>query len=125
MKKNIKRALPWIMVAAAYLLTITFFALYGSHNMSGDDASEILHAALVNRDGGWVHTENWIYSTELRVVSPTILYQLGLKLMPTWHAARVFAQAVSLALILASFLFMARELGMKKAAPCHSACAVR
>ena len=117
MKRKFMRALPWIMVAAAYLLTIAFFALYGSHNMSGDDGSEILHAALVNRDGGWVHTENWVYSTELRVISPTILYQIGLKLMPTWHLARVFAQAVSLALVLASFLYMAHELGMKKAAP--------
>ena len=116
-KQRIVKALPWLMVAGAYLLTIVFFALYGSHNMSGDDASEILHAALVNRDGGWVHTENWIYSTELRVVSPTILYQIGLKLMPTWHAARVFAQAVSLLLVLASFLYLAHELRMKKAAP--------
>ncbi len=117
MKKRILRALPWIMVAAAYVLTIGFFAYCGSHNMSGDDGSEILHAALVNRDGGWIHTENWVYSTELRVISPTPLYQIGLKLMPTWHAARVFAQAVSLALVLVSFLYMAHELGMKKAAP--------
>ena len=117
MKKKWTRALPWIMVAAAYLLTIAFFALFGSHNMGGDDGSEILHAALVNRDGGWVHTENWIYSTELRVISPTVLYQIGLKLMPTWHLARVFAQAASLALVLACFLFMAKQLGMKKATP--------
>lgn len=116
-RQRIVKALPWLMVAAAYLLTIAFFALYGSHNMSGDDASEILHAALVNRDGQWVHTESWVYSTELRVISPTVLYQIGLKIMPTWHAARVFAQAVSLALVLFTFLYMARELGMKKATP--------
>lgn len=116
-KQRLVKALPWLMVAAAYLLTITFFALYGSHNMGGDDASEILHAALANRDGTWVHTENWVYSTELRVISPTILYQIGLKIMPTWHGARVFAQAACLALILASFLYMAHELGMKKATP--------
>ena len=116
MKKKLCRVLPWL-VAAAYLLTITFFALYGSHNLNGDDASEMLLAALANRDGNWILTENWIYSTELRIIGPTLLYQIGLKLMPTWHAARVFAQAVCLALILASFLYMAHELGMKKAAP--------
>jgi len=117
MKKKLLRALPWMMVAAAYLLTVTFFALYGSHNMSGDDGSEIVHAALLNQEGKWVQTESWLYSTELRVVSPTPLYQVGLKLFSSWHAARVFAQAAGLALVLACFLYMAHELGMKKAAP--------
>ena len=62
MKKKLCRALPWLMVVAAYLLTITFFALYGSHNLNADDSSEMVLANLLNEEGKWILTESWLYS---------------------------------------------------------------
>lgn len=108
--------------AAAYLalilacaFSLAWFARYGMHNQNADLSSEMVYADLLNEEGRLL-TDSWYYSTELRSVSPTPLYQLGLLLFPeSWHAARTFAVAAMTALTLASFLFMARGVGMGRA----------
>jgi len=105
------------MLIAVYVLMVGIFAVYSSHNLNADDSSEMVLAAQMNEEGS-LHTKNWLYSTELRVVSPVQLYQLGLKLFPeNWSAARAFAQAVSLLGIAMSVLYFARALGLGNRAP--------
>ena len=119
MKKReaLGRALPWFALAAAYALSVAFIARCGMHNLNADDASEMVLASLLNREGALL-SRSWMYSTELRVISPVPLYQLGLLLFPgSWHAARTCAIAVVMLLIAAAFLFMARRLGLRRAAP--------
>ena len=52
----------------------------GGHR-AGEVASEMVLSDLLNREGRLV-TDSWYYSSELRVVSPVPLYQLGLALFP-------------------------------------------
>ncbi|HIU15099.1 MAG TPA: hypothetical protein IAC49_01495 [Candidatus Ventricola intestinavium] len=108
------RALPWLLLAAAYAASVGFFACYGMHNLDADMSSEMIYADLLNREGRLL-TDSWYYSSELRTVSPVPLYQLGLLLFDSWHAARVFGTALMLAGILASFLFFARRAKMGEA----------
>lgn len=84
------------------------------HNLDADMSSEMIYADLLNREGRLL-TDSWYYSSELRTVSPVPLYQLGLLLFDSWHAARVFGTALMLAGILASFLFFARRAKMGEA----------
>ena len=109
--KTMMRLLPWLLLAAAFALSVGYYALYGAHNLNADDSSEMVLAAQLNEEGTFL-SENWLYSTELRVVSPVPLYQLGLRLFDSWHAARTFAIAVVLLCIIASSLFMMRQLGL-------------
>lgn len=108
------RLLPYLALAAACAFSLLWFARYGSHNQNADLSAEMILADLLNEEGRLL-TDSWTYSTELRVVSPTPFYQLGLALFPSWHAARTFAVAAMLALTLAAFLFLARGLGMGEA----------
>ena len=39
MKKKWLKALPWIVLAAAYLFSVAFWGLYGSHNLISDDSA--------------------------------------------------------------------------------------
>lgn len=114
--KTMMRLLPWLLLAAAFALSMGYYALYGAHNLNADDSSEMVLAAQLNEEGAFL-SENWLYSTELRVVSPVPLYQLGLRLFDSWHAARTFAIAVVLLCIIASSLFMMRQLGLWQSAP--------
>lgn len=116
MKKNLRRALPWAVLALCYLFTVGVFALYGAHNIDSDMSGEMVLAQLLNEEGGFL-SENWLYSTELRVVSPVPVYQLGLRLFPgSWHAARTFSIAVLLALTAAAFIYMGRGAGLRDSA---------
>lgn len=109
----IQRGLPYLVLIAAYLMSVGLFALYGEHNLDSDMSSEMVLAEVLNEEGA-LFSEEWYYSTELRVVSPVPLYQLGLKLFDSWHGARTFAIAVMQLGVVLSFLFMARAAGMKE-----------
>lgn len=78
-------------------------------------ASEMILADILNQEGTLFSAE-WYYSTELRVVSPLVLYQIGLRLFDSWHWARTFAIAVMHLGVILSFLYMARAAGMKESA---------
>lgn len=108
-----RRVLPYMVLIAAYLMSVGLFALYGQHNLDSDMSSEMVLAQVLNEEGS-LFSEEWHYSTELRVVSPVPLYQLGLKLFDSWHGARTFAIAVLQLGVILSFLFMARAAGMKE-----------
>lgn len=111
MKEKIYRIIPWMVLAVAMLFTVGMYALYGAHNLDSDISSEMVLADLLNEEGKLI-TENWQYSTELRVVSPVPVYQLGLRLFPDdWHAARTFSVAVLMAGVAASLIYMARGAG--------------
>lgn len=115
-RRSAARALPWLLLAAAMALSVAFYARCGAHNLTADDSSEMVFAAQLNEEGGFL-TDNWLYSTELRVVGPTPVFRLGLRLFEPWHAARTFAVAVVLLLVIAACLFMMRQLGLWQAAP--------
>lgn len=116
MPEKMRRIAPWLVLAAVYAVMVCCFALYGAHNLNADDSSEMVLAAHLNEQGKFL-SEDWLYSTELRVISPVPLYQLGLRLFDSWHAARTFAQAVVLLGIAASALFLAYEAGVGWHAP--------
>lgn len=114
--KTMACMLPWLLLTAAFALSVGYYALYGAHNLNADDSSEMVLAAQLNREGVFL-SKNWLYSTELRVISPVPLYQFGLRLFDSWHAARTFAVAVVLLCVIASSLFMMRQLGLWQSAP--------
>ena len=109
--KNRGRLLPAALLILAFATSVAAYARLGRHYPDADLASEMVLSDLLNREGRLV-TDSWYYSSELRVVSPVPLYQLGLALFSSWHAARVFAVSVMLALTLACFLYMARSCGL-------------
>ncbi|MBP3657126.1 MAG: hypothetical protein J6K32_10580 [Clostridia bacterium] len=112
MKKSFRAALPYLALAAALLMAILPTALWGMHNLDADQSSELVLAALLNSEGRLV-TDSWYYSTELRVVSPVPLYQLGLLLGGgSWHAARVIGLALSFLLAAGAAIYMARGAGL-------------
>lgn len=117
MKRKMLKALPWAIMAAAYLFSVAFWGMYGSHNLNSDDSAEMILAAQLNEEGGFL-SENWYYSTELRLCSPVPLYQLGLKVFPNdWHAARTLASSIVILGVLLSLLYALRGLGLRKSAP--------
>lgn len=114
LKNDFMKILPWLVLAAAYCCTLFFYAKNGMHNLDADISSEMVLADLLNEEGGLL-SANWYYSTELRVVSPVPVYQLGLLLFDSWHVARTFALALLLAGVVASLLYALRGAGVKEA----------
>ena len=112
-----KRLLPWLWLAAAYLAAVAFCAVYGRACLDSDMASEMVLADLLNQEGGLI-SRNWYYSSEIRVVYQQLAFRVGLLLFPeNWPAARVFGQAIMLALMAAGYLYFSYGAGAKRSAP--------
>lgn len=120
-REKFYRILPYVVLLGAYIFSVAIYARLGAHNLDADRSSEMILANLLNEEGRLL-SENWYYSTELRVVSPVPVYQLGLMLFDSWHYARTFAIAVLLAGVAASFLYLMRSVGIGDAAVYCVAC---
>jgi len=111
-KEKAVRFLPWLVLFAALAYTIGIYALYGECGLDSDVSSEMVLAELLNEEGRLI-SPNWYYSTELRVVSPVPLYQLGLKVFPgNWHAAHTFGLAAALVMAALSVAYMGTGAGL-------------
>ena len=104
MKKRLPAALALL---CCFLFTVSVFAVIGRHFTDADMASEFVYADLLNREGS-LHTQNWTYSSELRIVAPTPVYRAALALFPSWHTARTFSCVLLLLLFLFSAVWMLR-----------------
>ena len=104
-----KHLLPALALLCCFVFTVSVFAVIGRHFTDADMASEFVYADLLNREGS-LHTRNWTYSSELRIVAPTPVYRLMLSVFPDWHMARTASNALLLSLVLLCFFYMARPL---------------
>ncbi|MDD7174069.1 MAG: hypothetical protein PUH70_03190 [Clostridiales bacterium] len=110
--RSLEYALAVAVLVLSFAVSLGMFAAFGAHNLDADMSSEMLLARLQNEEGTLL-SRSWYYSTELRVVSPVPLFQLGLLLFPEdWQAARTVATGIMLAGIVASFLYFARKARM-------------
>ena len=111
-ERSLEYALAAAVLVLSFAVSLGMFAAFGAHNLDADMSSEMLLARLQNEEGTLL-SRSWYYSTELRVVSPVPLFQLGLLLFPQdWQAARTVATGIMLAGIVASFLYFARKARM-------------
>lgn len=70
-------------------------------------SSEMVLANILNQEGKiGFFTTSWWYSTEIETIFP-VFYRLGLFVFPhNWYAARVLGQAIMMALLVLSYLYV-------------------
>ena len=111
-KQKAKVILPWLWLAAAYLMDVWFVLVPGSHLLDSDMASEMILSDLLNQEGRFI-SRIWYYSTEIRVASVQWIYRFTLLLFPNnWHLARTLGMAIMLAMFAGLMLLFAKSIGL-------------
>ena len=88
MLKKTVQLLPWLWLAAGYILDMWYQLVPGHKMVDSDLASDMILANILNRDHSLLLTHNWCYSTEIKVVGLPMFYRIGLLLFPdNWTAA--------------------------------------
>lgn len=107
------RVFPWVWLVAAYGLTMLVLCLHGRAYLDSDMSSEMVLADLLNQEGGVMST-NWWYSTEIKVCSLQMFYQIGLRIFPhDWYAARMVGQGLLVLVLLLSYLYVGHGLKLR------------
>lgn len=112
--KRWTRALPALWLAACLALLLCYWRSWSTNTLDSDMASEQILAHQLAQEGG-ILSPNWYYSTELRVVNTQLVMAPLFRLFTSWHTVRVAGSAILLAILLAAYLFFARQMRLPRA----------
>ncbi len=113
------RLLYWLSIISLFAGTIFSLLLIYTKNsilQNSDVSADLLLGKLLSQNGG-VLSSDWFYSTELRVFQLQIVYKYMFRLFPNnWLMVMMSSTVVFIILIVVSFLFMCRMMGMGREA---------
>ena len=114
MKKETKKQL---LIGAALVLELLFLLLYLNGRidrlLDSDMSSEMILGQLLARNNG-ILSDQWYYSTELRVLNTQLIYALFFRLSSNWHFVRMASTLVLWCVLIASYGVLCRVMGCKK-----------
>ena len=112
MKDNYKFILS-VLLIAEILLIVYMTWQWGAQWLDSDDSAEMILAELLSREGG-ILSKNWYYSTELRVFNTQLVMAPLFCLFSDWHVVRTVGTGILLVILLSSYLFFCRSVGLGK-----------
>lgn len=111
-----KAFLPWIFLIAVFIFYIWFIHIHADKYLDADMSSEMVLSDHLAKIGG-ILTDDWYYSTELRVMNIQIIMSLVFRFTDNWLTVRIVSSAILMSLLLASFYLLCREMRIKRAFP--------
>lgn len=110
---KIFKYLPWILLVLSFVGFYTYIYLNFNPYIDSDMSSEMVLADLLNKNGDFLLSSNWFYSSEIRVFYLQIIYRLTLLLFPNnWYKARIVGNALWTIVLLLSYFFVTGRKGL-------------
>ena len=112
--RNFRRALQALPILL-FITVLVFSAFtawhYSGHILDSDASSELVLGKLL-ADQNKLITQDWIYSTELRVFAANLVYMPLFKLFDDWQAVRFISILIFQALMAGSYFYLSRRMKM-------------
>lgn len=102
-----------MILIICFVGTLYFFRDHIQTNLDSDEASELILAKLLSKEGKII-TENWYYSTEIRVLNTNIPFSLFFKLTDNWYHVRLFATISMYIILLLTYYGLCVTYNLKK-----------
>lgn len=113
---RIVRLIPWLCLVIAFICYCCFIGIHSEQLLDADMSSEIVLANLLANEHRIV-SPNWFYSTALNVVNSNLVYTPFFWISNNWHVVRVCSSIVMMILMLASYYYLCRQLGIARYYP--------
>ena len=111
MKRKVELGLSCVWLLLCYAAICTYIAKCGTAFIDSDMSSEMVLSKLISQEGG-VLSKSWYYSTELRVLNIQLVLAPLFHVFDSWQTVRTVGSAILLALLAATYIFMARGLNI-------------
>ena len=112
MNKKLYR-LSQILFIICLLSYIAFLYFKVDCYIDADDASELVLARLINKDGK-LFTTNWFYSTELRILSYQLIFAPMFALTHSFFYTRLFSSIILMIILILSYYYLLKQLELEK-----------
>ena len=113
--KRILRWLPVLLLVFAILFA-WYTGYYFTYNFLDSDASSELVLGKLLADQNKIVTADFAYSTELRLFNLNLIYMPLFKIFDKWHTVRYLGMAIMQLMLLGSYYYLSRQMGMGKRA---------
>ena len=105
------------LLTAALVVVFVFqiLLLYGgaeSRLLTADDATELIHAQLIASQGGWVFADDWICTTEVRVLHMQLFTSILFRFMDDWQTIWALNAVLCGIMVFASAYALLKTLGL-------------
>lgn len=111
--KRIKKLIPYIWLA----IVVLGMAIYIHHNFvleaDDDSGAEMILAHELGSEHG-ILSENWIYSTELRVLNTQMIYSFLFYFLEDWQCVRTVGNAIMYVILALSVGYLCDRLKIKR-----------
>ena len=101
--------LKWIWLVACFSALVISVACWLPSMVDSDMASEMVLAKLIQEEGHFVFTNNWFYSTEIRVLYIQIIYSILFRFTSNWYVVRVIGNAIIYLIMIFSLYYMCKQ----------------
>lgn len=108
--KDIIFLIPTVIVLVG-LFIVT--GIYSENMLNSDISSELVLAKELLREHK-LFTQNWFYSTEVRVINTQLISVILLSFMDSWSSVRMVMNLICQLLVIISYLYMMKPLKMDK-----------
>lgn len=109
LNKRFIEVLKWIWLVACFSALVISVACWLPSMVDSDMASEMVLAKLIQEEGHFVFTNNWFYSTEIRVLYIQIIYATLFRLTSNWYIVRVLGNAIIYFIMILSLYYMCKQ----------------
>ncbi len=116
MAAKAKKALPWIALVLCFLFVCLFMDRKVDNQLDADMSSEMILADTLSEENALLSDE-WFYSTELRVLNTQVVFMPLFKIFTNWHTIRVLGSAICYLILLLCYFYFCREAGIQKLFP--------
>lgn len=116
MKKTALRTAPWVLLAACFAGYVLLMNGNIDKLVDSDMATEMVYAKLLHDEGALL-SQNWLFSTEIRVLWGQLFFVPLFSLTDSWHAVRVAGSALMMLSLLAAMWYLCRRLMLRKVYP--------
>ncbi len=113
MKKEYKEIVYMIPTAIVLLALFIVTYLYSDNVINSDISSELVLAKELLREHK-IFSQNWFYSTEVRVIYTQLISMILLPFMDSWSAVRAVMNLICCILVVMSYLYMVKPLALNK-----------
>ena len=114
--RRIRRAAPWLALAGCFLALCVFMWRNITDLLDSDMASDMIYANLLARERSFL-SENWYYSTEIRIFTNHLSFAPLFLLTQDWFLVRVLGSALTYALLVLSVYALLRAAGLRRRFP--------
>lgn len=115
-REIIRTVLPWIWLILMFVIYLAYLNAHATQHLDADMSSEMVLSHLLSKEGG-ILSENWYYSTELRVVNTQLVLSFFFRIFDNWHLVRMFSSATLMLILLASFYYLCTQMGCRRYFP--------